>query len=713
MATLVLSSVGTALGGPVGSAIGALIGQSVDQQLLSPVRRGPRVGDLAVQTSSYGTQIPRIYGSMRVAGTVVWATDLVESTETSGAKGQPDVTYSYSVSLAVALSSRRARSIGRIWADGKLLRGSGGDFKVETGFRFYDGGDDQIIDPLIGSIEGIGSTPAYRGVALAVFENLQLANFGNRIPMMTFEVIAEQEAPSVGQVLTDASAAAIVSAVDEKVMGFAAYGRSIRSAVEPLVECFGLELFDDGTELRSPAHEAALPIALEDLGNSAESKQLPRLVRDQSPAAELPATLRLTYYDAARDYQTGEAQVSAAEQPRIERQHDLPAVMDAAAAKSVAHGMIARAWAERDRLTLRLPPNMIGLEPGRTLRLALSACDWRLEKATIEGFVVVAELRPLSSRAGAVEGDGGRIVPNVDTNVGPLSLALLEVPSGAALASDDPVGLLAATTAIGWRRQPVTVSFGGQSSTIEVPRGKGVVGRVQGALGAGSSDLADDRNSVLVTLVDHDQWLTSCDDDALAAGENLAMVGNELIQFAEATPLGEGQFRLSHLLRGRGGSEWACGGHLADELFCLLKSGTVEVLPLPLWAVGATLAAVAPRGAATSMEFQGESIRPPAPVNLAADIEANGDLVLSWTRRSRRGFAWVDGADAPLGETSEQYHVSLASGFGFVERVVTQPTLTLAASDILGLGNGPISIEVRQAGDLAMSRPAQLSTTFA
>src|SRR5690348_8486307 len=98
MATLVLSTVGSALGGPVGGAIGALIGQSFDQQLLSPARRGPRLGDLGVQSSTYGTQIPRIYGSMRVAGSVVWATDLVESDDTSGAKGQPDVAYSYSVS---------------------------------------------------------------------------------------------------------------------------------------------------------------------------------------------------------------------------------------------------------------------------------------------------------------------------------------------------------------------------------------------------------------------------------------------------------------------------------------------------------------------------------------------------------------------------------------------------------------------------------------
>src|SRR3982750_711425 len=120
MATLVLSTVGSALGGPVGGAIGALIGQSIDQQLLGGSTRGPRMGDLKVQTSSYGTQIPRVCGSLRVAGTVVWATDLVEGSETSGAKGQPDTVYNYTVSLAVALSSRQVKGVGRIWADGKL-----------------------------------------------------------------------------------------------------------------------------------------------------------------------------------------------------------------------------------------------------------------------------------------------------------------------------------------------------------------------------------------------------------------------------------------------------------------------------------------------------------------------------------------------------------------------------------------------------------------
>src|SRR5688500_13293174 len=68
MATLVLTAVGTALGGPIGGALGGLIGQSIDQQLFGPgVRRGPRLGDLSVQTSNYGSPIPRIYGTIRVA----------------------------------------------------------------------------------------------------------------------------------------------------------------------------------------------------------------------------------------------------------------------------------------------------------------------------------------------------------------------------------------------------------------------------------------------------------------------------------------------------------------------------------------------------------------------------------------------------------------------------------------------------------------------
>src|ERR1051325_1331258 len=99
MATLILTTVGGAIGGPVGAALGGLLGRAIDRAALKPKgRQGPRLDELKVQTSSYGTPIPQIFGTMRVAGTVVWATDLKETrSKQGGGKGQPSTTtYSYS-----------------------------------------------------------------------------------------------------------------------------------------------------------------------------------------------------------------------------------------------------------------------------------------------------------------------------------------------------------------------------------------------------------------------------------------------------------------------------------------------------------------------------------------------------------------------------------------------------------------------------------------
>ena len=42
---------------------------------------------------------------------------------------------------------------------------------------------------MIEEIESAGNTPAYRGIAYIVFEDMDLTNFGNRIPQLNFEII--------------------------------------------------------------------------------------------------------------------------------------------------------------------------------------------------------------------------------------------------------------------------------------------------------------------------------------------------------------------------------------------------------------------------------------------------------------------------------------------------------------------------------------------
>mgnify|MGYP001791380990 CR=1 FL=1 len=195
MATLVLSAAGSAVGGilgPVGGmlgrAAGAIAGNMFDQRLFgdNSTRVVGYMEDLSVQTGSEGNPIPRIYGRMRLAGTVIWAPDFIEHVDTNrvGGKGGggPKVReYTYSANFAVGICEGVIGRIGRVWADGEPL-----DLAKVT-HRVYTGTEDQPCDPLIEGWEG--EAPAFRGLAYVVFEGLPLGAYGNRLPQLTFEVV--------------------------------------------------------------------------------------------------------------------------------------------------------------------------------------------------------------------------------------------------------------------------------------------------------------------------------------------------------------------------------------------------------------------------------------------------------------------------------------------------------------------------------------------
>ena len=186
MAQVVLGSLGRAVGGPLGATIGGLLGRGLDQGVvnaLTPARqRGPRLEGLRVQGTAEGAPMACVFGRARVTGQVIWAARFREDRSvSSGSKGGPrTVEYGYSLSFAVALCEGEIDGVGRVWADGQPL-----DLTRVT-MRVHRGGPDQSPDALIEAIEG--QAPAYRGTAYAVFEDLPLGAFGNRLPQLSFEV---------------------------------------------------------------------------------------------------------------------------------------------------------------------------------------------------------------------------------------------------------------------------------------------------------------------------------------------------------------------------------------------------------------------------------------------------------------------------------------------------------------------------------------------
>ncbi|MEK6745499.1 MAG: glycoside hydrolase TIM-barrel-like domain-containing protein [Pseudomonadota bacterium] len=204
MASIILGAAGSAAGAatglPFGARIGSIAGKLAGGIIDSKMRssklssiHGSRLADLAVQSSAYGKMIPIVYGMVRIGGNIIWSQPITETivTTTSSAGGggkgggkvsQTSSSYSYSVTMAVAVCEGEVSNILRIWADAKQL-----DLSQYT-IRIYKGSETQTPDSLIQAIKGIANTPAYRGLTYVVFDNFPLADFGNRIPNFSFEV---------------------------------------------------------------------------------------------------------------------------------------------------------------------------------------------------------------------------------------------------------------------------------------------------------------------------------------------------------------------------------------------------------------------------------------------------------------------------------------------------------------------------------------------
>ena len=196
MATLLLQTAGAALGsvfGPVGAilgrAAGALAGAAIDRSLFASSRTvtGPRLATARVPSAEEGAGVNRLYGTARIAGTLIWATHFEEvvTQERQGGKGGGSETtvetFSYFANFAIGLCEGPVAGIGRIWADGRELE------PERYAIRLHHGDEEQLPDPLIAAKQGDGNAPAYRGLAYVVFERFPLDSFGNRIPLLSFE----------------------------------------------------------------------------------------------------------------------------------------------------------------------------------------------------------------------------------------------------------------------------------------------------------------------------------------------------------------------------------------------------------------------------------------------------------------------------------------------------------------------------------------------
>lgn len=198
--------------------------------------------------------------------------------------------------------------------------------------------------------------------------------------------------------------------------------------------------------------------------------------------------------------------------------------------------------------------------------------------------------------------------------------------------------------------------------------------------------------------------------DQPIATANAALIGDEIIQFGDVTVINAQHVRLSRLLRGRLGTQWASSAHVASERFVLLND-TLRAVPLSTQDIGQTIgwhvvtAGLTELDATSqSMQYRARALMPYAPVHLQVHRNSAGDVLCSWKRCTRGQGEWRDGVDVPLNEANERYGLEIWADSTLVHQTqVTSPSYTYSHSQQMadiGEGIGAFELKIWQISDV-------------
>jgi len=189
-----------------------------------------------------------------------------------------------------------------------------------------------------------------------------------------------------------------------------------------------------------------------------------------------------------------------------------------------------------------------------------------------------------------------------------------------------------------------------------------VTGLTTAPFAAGPENLWDGVNTLQVQI--SGGALSSSTDLGVLNGANMCAVMNasgawEVVQFVNATLTGAGKYTLSRLLRGRAGTEQAMAGSFpAGSPFVFLGQSSASVYD-------------------QMGQYLGAGLYPFSVCNVMFYTD-NGDLIITWTRRSRIPRLDQDDFDPmisdPIGESAERYEADIINAGAVIRTLYADGT---------------------------------------
>lgn len=479
-----------------------------------------------------------------------------------------------------------------------------------------------------------------------------------------------------------------------------------RAALQPLMLAQGFEAVERDGVLVFRLRDGADAVTLDEGALVAGDNGAVQTTR--APDPETAGRLRLTYVEAEGSLETRAAEAVHPEDPAGDTaDSELPLALTRGEARTAVKRWLAEARIARDTTRFALP---MSSDLGAGDVVSLRDRHWRIDRVDLVGSreVEAVRIEPGLYRHRDASDDlpvSGRSDPALPVLPLFLDLPLLigdEVPHAPYLAvtATPWPGLVSAYDA------PAEGGSFALNATLPLRAG---IGQTRTPLFRAAPSLTQRGEGGEVVFAPG-TVLASVAPDELRDGANIAAIGIggewELVQFASATLIEPGVWRLGGLLRGQFGTEPLIPDFWAPGAIVVLIDGAPAQVSLPpsargvarRWRIGpAALAFDDPVFVESTQIFRGNGLRPYAPAHLRAD-PAGGDWAIRWTRRTRLGGDGWDAPEVPLSEETESYRLRIFDG-ATVKRELDlgTPTFTYTAAMQAADGiAGPFEVQVAQ-----------------
>lgn len=486
-----------------------------------------------------------------------------------------------------------------------------------------------------------------------------------------------------------------------------------RIAIEPVLSAYDYELIEIDSQLKI-VKVSETPIDVID-----EDEVIDFVEIERYQEVELSKAITILYANKNKDYNIGSQSILRNDTSTVnEKKFQYPMALSDTQGKQIAERYLYREWSEQLKYTFSVSSDFIDLLPGNVVTVNYKGLSHNIRitklafatngQLNIEGLIQ----RKGVSESTAIGSDTGSSKSTVRLS-GPTQLAVLDIPMLDNAYNYEGLYLASQGYLDGWQGASMykSTNAGADYTFYGTNLDETIIGTTTTELPLGKT-YKWDYSSVTVKVQSSDVLYSKTKEDLLNA-QNYILIGSEVLQYLDAVDNGDGSFTLSTFLRGRRGTEWAVGSHVAGEVFVFLS-------PSMMFDRTASLNVETYYKAVTFGDFLEDAspkiiypeivcLKPLSPEYVRGERDELGNLTIEWMRRSRDVTGYF--RTLTLMENQEVFQMDVINSLGIIvaTKTITGSThqyfyseAEQAADDPLHAPGDPVRLVLYQMSDIVL-----------